>query len=49
LCNEPDLAEEELVLRNTFINAKIGEIEEFKEDVPEHEASKLVWMDHNTN
>jgi hypothetical protein len=38
-----------LVLRNTFVNGCIGEIEEIPEEpVPEHEASKVRWIDHNS-
>ena len=45
---DPNVANDDLVLRNTFVNAQIGELQEMY-DEGEKDEFKLKWMDNGTD
>lgn len=43
----PYLTSEELVLRNTFINARLGPVADFRIPKGQQRVPKLTWIDQN--
>ena len=40
---------EELLLRNTFMNAQMGPIADFQDHTGTEKTFRLIWVDHATN